>query len=320
MQFKSIIKKFLYNFWPSYRQGKIVEWRVDSLRAMVKNELTLMDRKYQMLFWYLYNNPGETIEETKFRFFKMLPPATDELREYQLKNLELLKKLNKICKENNLFFWLEGGTLLGAVRHSGFIPWDDDIDVNMWQKDMDILKNILSKDGEIIFRNKFNFYLNCIVPGIEYKDDRIGWVDIFPMKTVNSRKLGFEETKKYINVQCFEMKKELRKKLVRKPENLEFLDMNGEDVINIQSVNKIMDCFLERLPESKEDDCCYRSLTALNSPSGADLFYLKDVIPFKECQFEDDIYFIPKDSDLWLNTYYGDYLRVPLNISPKHFK
>ncbi|MDO5055523.1 MAG: LicD family protein, partial [Pasteurella oralis] len=53
------------------------------------------------------------------------------LREHQLITLDILKYFNKICIENNIKYSLGGGTLIGAVRHQGFIPWDDDIDVYM---------------------------------------------------------------------------------------------------------------------------------------------------------------------------------------------
>lgn len=53
------------------------------------------------------------------------------LREHQLVTLEILKYFHQICIENNIKYSLGGGTLIGAVRHQGFIPWDDDIDVYM---------------------------------------------------------------------------------------------------------------------------------------------------------------------------------------------
>lgn len=313
---KNMIKKILFYFWPSYRQGKIIEWRVDSMRDMIKNELSLMDKKYEMLFWYLYQNSGESIEEAKFRFFQMIPPARGRLRELQLKNIYILENLQEICRENNLTMWLEGGTLLGAIRHKGFIPWDDDIDVNMWSEDLEKLAVILENNDKFCYRNKFNYYLNCIVPGIEPRNGE-GWVDIFPMEKINCDKLGFNETKKFINTCGKKMKLELEKNAKRKNYNVEFLDMKEKEA---EVIRKIMKKYMELLQFSGQSNSCYRSLSALNSPGGADLFLLSDVLPFDEAEFEGKMYLVPKNSVLWLNTYYGDYLRVPLNILPKHFK
>lgn len=77
------------------------------------------------------------------------------LRKLQLTQLEILKLIDKFCKENNIKYSLYGGTLIGAVRHGGFIPWDDDIDIAM-------------------SRNQYNKFIKCWmnnpIPGYIFQD------------------------------------------------------------------------------------------------------------------------------------------------------
>ncbi len=68
------------------------------------------------------------------------------LRKAQLRLLEMLVEVDKICKKHNITYWLDGGTALGAYRHKGFIPWDDDLDIAVMRKDYKRLLKILEKE------------------------------------------------------------------------------------------------------------------------------------------------------------------------------
>ena len=81
-------------------------------------------------------------EELKKRF----NPEGSLIRRHQLKMLEMVKELDRICKKHNIPYFLYGGTLLGAIRHNGFIPWDDDLDVGLRHKDYVKLMKVLPQE------------------------------------------------------------------------------------------------------------------------------------------------------------------------------
>jgi len=70
-------------------------------------------------------------------------PDGSMLRRAQLRMLEMLKFIDKICTEHGINYWIESGTLLGALRHGGFIPWDDDADICMPFNDYLRFKSIM---------------------------------------------------------------------------------------------------------------------------------------------------------------------------------
>ncbi len=122
----------------------------------------------------------------------------EQLRSCQLKQLSILKEIHHICQRHDISYWLDGGTLLGAVRHQGFIPWDDDIDIAMTEDDMarfvciapgELSKNLYlqtpqnepdSKEPIVKVRDLNSFYLETSDnPAAHYPKGV--FVDIFPM-------------------------------------------------------------------------------------------------------------------------------------------
>lgn len=109
--------------------------------------------------------------------------------------LAILRYVAGICKDNNLSYFLAYGTLIGAIRHKGFIPWDDDIDIAMPRKDYEKLLDILnSKENQSQYKCliplKDNYFyefakvidITTIVQEGKTIEPRCGvWIDIFPL-------------------------------------------------------------------------------------------------------------------------------------------
>ena len=138
-------------------------------------------------------------------------PDGSEIRRYQLRILDILKYIDRICRENNIRYWASSGTCLGAIRHAGFIPWDDDADIEMTYDDFKRFKKAVKKDSDPNFvfydheiDNEYvtqfpkitdlrpfdftNKHYDIITMYHKYQGP---FVDIFPIMPSNSHKLNF---------------------------------------------------------------------------------------------------------------------------------
>ena len=120
--------------------------------------------------------------------------------------LELLEKFQDICKKHGLQYFAIGGTLLGAVRHKGFIPWDDDIDVGMLREDYDRFLQVCESELPYPYRlvtplndacyRAHAQIRNCETTGYPANDESLScnkgiFIDIFPLDGVTDSRTAF---------------------------------------------------------------------------------------------------------------------------------
>lgn len=138
--------------------------------------------------------------------------VTEKRKKIWAIELDIYLELAKVCKKHNLTFWGDGGTLLGAIRHNGFIPWDDDMDIIMPREDY----NKLLKIGPQEFNHPYFLQTPYSDPGFVFSYTKLRnsntsciskWfakggfnqgihIDIFPLDYINLDK--FEEEKAII--------------------------------------------------------------------------------------------------------------------------
>lgn len=135
-------------------------------------------------------------------------PDGSPLRNLQLRLLEMLKYIDRVCRENDIHYWISSGTALGAVRHGGFIPWDDDADIEMLKPDYKkLIKVLKSKPNKrfVLQDHSTDIEYSGVVgklrdtqsavleytPGEEYYKHKGVFIDLFCIEPSNSPKFNF---------------------------------------------------------------------------------------------------------------------------------
>ena len=251
----------------------------------------------------------------------------DTLRKVQLVLLEIAKEVKRVCDENGIRYYLDCGTLLGAVRHKGFIPWDDDLDIGMMREDYDRFCRIAPKclhedyylqtwDNDPYYALPFAKVRKKNTVYLENKASKSAmtgfFVDIFPYdsapisdssKTALMNRLASIE--RVILMKCRYQpwnegnSKNIKKRLGYIPYQIKAAFSKKADLID--KYMKIVD----EVPENRDD--IYEQY---GTEKG---YYLKRKF-FKHGQellFEDTYFTCPVDADGYLTAMYGDYMTPP---------
>lgn len=238
-------------------------------------------------------------------------PDGSDLRKAQLRMLELLSFLDKICRENNLRYWLSGGTLLGAVRHGGFIPWDDDVDVNMPRKDAKKLKKIMGSktfDNFIILQNTTTDpnYLNS------------SWMTIRDLKSEYTSTEIWHNRQKYkgLQVDIFIVEEGVSPKIKKYVDwihqQLIFRPWKGKKMkyfrwmvnFNHKIFDNLIIPFLHSFKFNNKITVGYGCIFC--NPQEKDTIF-----PLKEMEFESHKFFVPNNINMYLKTLFGNWEALP---------
>lgn len=234
-------------------------------------------------------------------------PDGSPLREMQMRMLEMMVYLDRICRENGIRYWLSSGTLLGAVRHGGFIPWDDDVDIEMYIDDYDRLLEVLSGESRYVlqtWQTDSNYFLpygkirdrNSSVKEIyNYVSEYEGcWVDLFPLQK-KTRVRAKTANKIYAA-------------LVWNP----FMKGTGGRLsARVIRGKKIFYGVVARFGNWLSHIIPYKYMYHVSGSR----FYAKrlpaEIYPLSEIEFEGHKFLAPRDCDAYLRRIYGDYMALP---------
>jgi len=243
----------------------------------------------------------------------------NELEELKKIELSIMKKIHTFCESNGIEYFLCFGTLLGAVRHKGFIPWDDDIDIFMKRAEYDRFLQSFEKDQtdlelEIVNYTTKRYYgrvfskvidVNTVLKEPQYKtDDDIGvFVDIWPLDGVPENPL-YRRLYLFF-AQC--IKKLLLASSMYCDKNQIFIKKIAITIascFNPKKVVKYLDQIARKYDIEDSDFCtCYSDLASVY-PSR--LFQERIMVRFEDAEF-----WAPRDFDAVLREDYGDYMQLP---------
>jgi lipopolysaccharide cholinephosphotransferase len=244
------------------------------------------------------------------------------LKKLQDTELEILCDIDRVCRENNIKYFLMFGTLLGAVRHKGFIPWDDDIDIGMEREDYEKflkiapkkLKSKFSIDNININKNYYLPYLkvknnNTIFlekNAVNYNGNNGMWVDIFPFDNYKTNKKGFLFKLKFKFISFFHgiMIYRTLNLYFGKPSIFIFL---GSKFLT----NKMCLWFIEILSKrsNKGNYILYYDHIGIKNTI---VYNRNDIFPLKEIEFCGRKFYSPNNSNKILSLKYGDdYMVLP---------
>lgn len=308
---------FILNLYKGKYQSKIQLFNIFTIATIsnyseTRNLITILGFKIKIAKREIAKERQENVfyqyKKDKIDITKV-PPAQGLLRDIQLANLALLKELAYVCERNNFKYILDAGTLLGAIRHTGFIPWDDDIDILMFREDYEKIVSAFkntTRNSDIYAEYHRDKDTNSqYFIKIKHKKCPFLGVDIFPLDSYGKH-LSLKEQLIATNKICKilkHLKKEIDPNISKKETKtiltktmkekilLSSANENGDFVYGVDFAHKLKNWFLDR-----------------------DI-----VLPLRKIQFEDSKYTTVNKPKEFLKNIYGDYMKYPKKMKILHY-
>lgn len=256
------------------------------------------------------------------------------LRQSQQVMLRILKIVDYISKKHNIEYWLDSGTLLGAVRHGGFIPWDDDIDIGMTREDYDRFIKIANEElpEDLCFKcyeteenpkhtwgNVIDKKSKIIEKGAE---DHVSglYIDIFPFDSYSSnffKRNFYEKLHKHLFIKSFLVNAPFKKPFFKGSNLIKNIVRFLGRLTIIFSILSHKRIYKLSLKTREQRINSMKANEKTNYGYGTDVlnwdkvYKAEDIFPLKKMRFEDGEFFVPNNCHNFLVNLYGNSYMTP---------
>ena len=252
------------------------------------------------------------------------------LREIQSIGLDIMKDIHVFCVENNIRYSLAYGSLIGAIRHKGFIPWDDDIDIWMPRPDFEIFSksyrsskgykilSVYSEDNYCYYTKVYEDTNTRVIPELLQQKGEVGvWIDVYAIDGIADDRDDFLLTYSKIR-RTIQKINSIRGSYTR--------IQRGQGRKMIEEIKLRLKCllygrlsflrksFIEQCTQQRFGDTkCCSSLACVDAykKNKPEIFDTSDFYDYELVDFETTQFYVSTRYDHVLRTIYGDYMVMP---------
>ncbi len=296
---KTARKQFRNNYLKKSKY-EILKEEIDGFQKSIKKHID------QRFFQYInsFHQPSDVISNNM------------NLKIIQKANNILLREFKRICEQNEIEYWLDWGTLLGAVRHGGFIPWDDDVDVSMTRENLIKLNEVMKNEKNFILTEWLHLKHptdKCRVKKFCFNIPNIKcYVDIFAYDYCNT-------SDKDIFYQ------ELRRNKILLQKELTDLNMphynccSCTDVNDMKKIDTVFNKYINMYAGNKDGNTLVYGIESPYNVSNK-ILDKSTIFPLQTIKFNNVDYSAPNDIREFLSVCYGNYMMLPIDMGlSKHF-